>query len=84
MLPRILQRSLRLMRGLHPRLGLRESDVILASFPRSGNTWMRFIWANMIAELELGGRVVDFHFVEGEMICDHDKYNSWDPPVSTW
>jgi hypothetical protein len=23
-----------------------------------------------------------FHFLDGEMVCDHVKYNSWDPPVS--
>jgi hypothetical protein len=72
---KIRQKSLRLIRTVHPRLGLRESDVILASFPKSGNTWMRFIWANMVAELELGGCVVDFHSLDGEMVCDHDKYN---------
>jgi hypothetical protein len=74
-LRKIRRNALRFVRNVHPQLGLRESDIILASFPKSGNTWMRFIWANMIAELEFGGRVVGFHSLDGEMICDHDKYN---------
>ncbi|MFQ5417128.1 MAG: sulfotransferase domain-containing protein [Myxococcota bacterium] len=62
------------MRRVHPRIGLRDSDVILASYPKSGNTWMRFIWANLVSELELGGREVDFHLLNGEMICDHNRH----------
>ena len=68
------KRFLRLIRSVHPRLGLRGSDVILASFPKSGNTWMRFIWANVVTELELGPRVVDFHSLHKEIGCDHDEY----------
>ncbi len=62
------------VRRVHPRFGLRKSDVILASFPKSGNTWMRFIWANIVSELELGGRTIDFRVLDGEMSANHDKF----------
>lgn len=32
------------------RRRLRASDVILASFPRSGNTWMRFLLADLVLQ----------------------------------
>lgn len=39
----------------------REDHVLLASYPRSGNTWLRFILANLIRELRRDGPRVDFH-----------------------
>lgn len=46
-------------------LGLRRDDVILASFPRSGSTWLRFILCNLLLltegdEPRGDGEVVDF------------------------
>ena len=42
--------------------GLQANDVLLASFPRSGNTWLRFILAEILT-----GRPIDFdninHFI---------------------
>ena len=32
-------------------VGLRRSDVLLASFPKSGNTWVRFFFCNLIEVL---------------------------------
>jgi len=34
-------------------VGLRKSDVLLASFPKSGNTWVRFFFRNLI-EVQAG------------------------------
>lgn len=45
-------------------LGIRDTDVLLASFPRSGNTWLRF----MLGEL-LSGRRADFEHID-HMIPD--------------
>lgn len=39
---------------------MRGDDLLLASFPRSGNTWLRFLLANTVSVAELGGREVDF------------------------
>lgn len=46
--------------------GLRRSDVFLASYPRSGNTWLRFL----LAEILTGGKV------------DFDNINRFVPELS--
>ncbi len=48
-------------------LGLRADDIWLTSFPRAGNTWIRFLLCNLIGLSELDGREVDFHFLDGAM-----------------
>ncbi len=39
---------------------LRKDDVILAAFPKTGSTWVRFILCNLISLNEWNGKVVDF------------------------
>lgn len=51
---------------------LSTSDILLASFPESGNTWMRLILANIVSLMELDGREVDYHFLNGPMRADLD------------
>jgi len=47
--------------GLIPHIR-RDDDIYLVSFPKSGNTWLSFIIANMMVEkLELGFRVNHFN-----------------------
>jgi len=41
-------------------LGLRSNDIILTSFPKSGNTWIRFFLCNLISLEEWGGEPVTF------------------------
>lgn len=48
-------------------LGLRRNDIWLASFPRVGSTWVRFVLCNLISLSELDGREVDFHFLDATM-----------------
>lgn len=48
-------------------MGLRRSDVWLASFPRSGSTWMRMILCNIISLCELGHARVDYHTLGATM-----------------
>lgn len=57
---------------LFPRWGLREDDVLLASFPKSGNTWVRFLWANVVALVEQDGREVNFHVLNQELGSEYD------------
>ena len=47
--------------------GLRSGDVFLASFPRSGNTWVRFFLCNLISLCEWDGREVDFSLLNQTM-----------------
>ena len=50
------------------QIELRESDVLLVSYPRSGNTWVRFLLANVV---ESGAeQPIDFHSVHS-VIPDH-------------
>lgn len=74
------RKVLSLLRRLAPRIGLRDSDVLLASFPKSGNTWLRFIWANIVSLREFGGEVVDFDALNRRFGSDYDahEYGSLD------
>jgi estrone sulfotransferase len=47
--------------------GLRGNDILLASFPRSGNTWIRFFLCNLISLREWNSRAVDFAVVNDTM-----------------
>ena len=71
----IKQKVNKLIKRVYPKYGLQKSDVILASFPKSGNTWMRFIWANMVSITELGGREVDFKIINKEMVAEYDSHS---------
>lgn len=53
----ILRQAIRYGRGI---IGLRAEDVLLASFPRSGSTWLRFFLANLVSLHELDGSPIDF------------------------
>lgn len=48
-------------------VGLRSDDVLLSSFPRSGNTWVRFLLCNLISLNELDGETVDFTLLNRTM-----------------
>lgn len=49
-------------------IGLRKTDVLLSSFPRSGSTWMRFLLCNLISLLEWDGKTVDFLLLNRTMV----------------
>jgi len=47
--------------------GLHVGDILLASFPRSGNTWVRFFLCNLISLQEWNGRDVNLAVVNDTM-----------------
>jgi hypothetical protein len=49
-------------------IGLNDEDWLLSSFPRSGNTWVRFLLCNLISLLEWDGRTVDFPLLNQTMV----------------
>lgn len=73
----ITERLQRLVRAYR----LRPEDVLVASFPRSGNTWVRFVFANIVSDRELGGQDVDFHTVNSRMLYAYDSgvYSRFEP-----
>ena len=48
-------------------ISLQPTDIILSSFPKSGNTWIRFFFCNLISIKELSGAVVDFERLDNMM-----------------
>ncbi len=62
------------IKQVYPRYGLKDSDIILATFPKSGTTWFRFIYGNLISILELDGRFVDYQLLNNELNCSFDTH----------
>ncbi len=42
----------------------KRNTIILAATPKSGSTWIRFLFANIIALQEMDGKVIDFHALD--------------------
>jgi len=59
LLNRTTHYSTQIIRNINGVTGLRPEDVWLTSFPRSGNSWMRIILANVIYLTEKEGKEVD-------------------------
>lgn len=60
----LARKSIYYGRGL---LSLNADDVLLASFPKSGNTWVRFFLCNLISLEELDCQVVGFPLLDATM-----------------
>jgi len=55
------KRILGVIRKFYPQFGFRDSDVILASFPKSGRNWVMFLLANTI--IEVSGIDIEVNFL---------------------
>lgn len=53
-------------------------DFILTSYPKSGNTWLRFVFANLYANSVSAGKEVNFHNIEQFSPAVGGKFNSTD------
>lgn len=60
-----LQSLIRYIRGF---IGLQRDDIILAAYPKSGSTWLRFLFCNIGSLLEWKGRAVDFEILNKTML----------------
>jgi hypothetical protein len=74
----ISRRAANAIKAIYPRFGLRDSDILLASYPKSGNTWMRFIWANIVSLMELEGREIDFEYLNTALVAEYDSHSYGD------
>lgn len=64
---RFLGKGVQLLRYVEGLSNLREGDVFLASFPKSGSTWVRFVLANLISLRYWNGRPLDFPTLDGTL-----------------
>jgi hypothetical protein len=71
-------------------VGLIDDDIILTSFPKSGNTWVRFFLCNIISIREWDREVVTFPKLDDTMpelgvsnLVKHWKYNAIPRVVKT-
>lgn len=58
-------------------------DFVLASYPKSGNTWLRFVFANLSANVGTAPGEVDFHNIERYSPAVGGKFVPFDQPPST-
>lgn len=49
-----------------------RGDLFMASFPKSGNTFLRFLWANLELELQNVEKTVDFEVLDNEFRCEYE------------
>lgn len=74
----IKNRFISLIKRIYPRFGLRDDDVILASFPKSGNTWVRFMWFNIVSQIDLDGKEIDFFTISNSLNANYDGHKYGD------
>lgn len=56
-----------------------SEDFIMASYPKSGNTWLRFMFAHLSANAGLGSEEVDFHTIERYSPAVGGRFMPFDP-----
>lgn len=66
------------VRVVYPQFGYRESDVLIASFPKSGRNWVRFLLANSMVVAD--GRDEEIHFLNSSYWVSTTTPKT--PPVS--
>jgi hypothetical protein len=52
---------------------LRPSDVMIASFPRSGNTWLRFLLSDLLLQTEGRASATRLHVHPDRLVPDFDR-----------
>ena len=70
---------LKIVRFINPRYGLNNSDIILATFPKSGTTWFRLIFANLVSVSELNGDIIDHKELNEKFNASFEP--NWKPKI---
>ena len=63
-----MRKFLQAMRYFRSFLALQHTDIILAAYPKSGSTWLRFMLCNVGSLLEWDGKKIDFEILNKTMI----------------
>ncbi|MCF7807268.1 MAG: sulfotransferase domain-containing protein [Candidatus Marinimicrobia bacterium] len=57
----------KLLSHVHDRIAVKADDILLASYPKSGNTWIRFIFYNLLKEKYEFPNLATFNSVNDHM-----------------
>ncbi len=69
----LLRKVINIIKKINPHLGLKDSDIILGAFPKSGSTWFRFILNNIISIQELDNTEIDYKMINGPLRASYDS-----------
>ena len=74
-----LTKLLKVPTYIRATIKLKSEDIILASFPKSGNTWVRNIICNYISIEEMNGKTIDFKTLDEIMpgFVSSSYFNQW-------
>ena len=63
---------IKILSSIFDAINLKNNDIILAAYPKTGSTWLRFMFCNPISIKEWDGRDIDFNILNKTMVSFGD------------